>query len=135
MSRVLIVDDEPDVCDALCRVLKRAGYDPVFALDAESALELQRSDCADVVITDIIMPGQDGVELIKTLREKYPHIGIVAISGGGNVALAGYQPDAIKTAAYIAAAEKAGADCCLTKPFERADLLNTVADLMKPRIH
>lgn len=129
MSNVLIVDDEQDVCDAVCRVLSRAGHQASAATDAETGFDACVHDNFDIVITDIIMPGENGIEFIRRLRDKFPDLGIIAISGGGNAALAGYQPEAIKTAAYIAAAEQAGADRCLTKPFESAELLNSVAQL------
>jgi CheY-like chemotaxis protein len=129
MSRVLVIDDEPDVCDSVSLTLERAGHDVSTASDGKSGLELCRSSRMDVVISDIIMPGMQGVEVIKRLREEFPDIRIIAISGGGNAAIAGYQPDSIKTAAYIAAAERAGADACLTKPFSRAELLGSLGAL------
>ena len=129
MSRVLVIDDEIDICESLCRVLEIGGHEASYALDGDTGLELCRQRPADVVITDVVMPGRHGVEIIEELRAEFPRIGIIAISGGGNIAVAGYQPDAIKTAAYMAAAQNAGADYCLTKPFERSELLARIADL------
>jgi DNA-binding response OmpR family regulator len=107
-------------------VLERHGFAVLSALDGTAGLALCRKELPDVVVTDIIMPGQHGVDVIRALRHEFPGIGIIAISGGGNAAVAGYQPGAIKTAAYMAAAEEAGADFCLTKPFERDELVNSV---------
>jgi CheY-like chemotaxis protein len=129
VTRVLVIDDELDVCEAIGRVLERSGYEVLSALDGTTGLDVCRREQPDVVVTDIIMPGQHGVDVIRALRHEFPAIGIIAISGGGNVAVAGYQPGAIKTVAYMAAAEQAGADVCLTKPFERAELLEGVAAL------
>jgi CheY-like chemotaxis protein len=130
MSKVLVIDDEPDVCEVLSRVLERAGYEVFLAPDAAAGLTRCRNENPDVVVTDIIMPEQSGVELIRTLRAEFPRMAIVAISGGGNAAVAGYQPGSIKTSAYMAAAEQAGADFCFTKPFEREDLLKGIAALL-----
>jgi CheY-like chemotaxis protein len=130
MAKVLIVDDEPDVRDAIGRVLTRNGHEVELAADAIAGLEACGNQSFDVTITDIIMPARNGVELIRALRERFPEMRIIAISGGGNIAIEGYQPEAIKTAAYVAAAEAAGADRCLTKPFERAELLDAIAELV-----
>lgn len=130
MTRVLVIDDEPDVCDVLTRVLEGRGYEVLSAPDSVAGLALCREHSPDVVVTDIIMPGEHGVDLIRRLKAEFPGIGIVAITGGGNAAVAGYQPGTVKTAAYIAAAEEAGADLCLTKPFEREELLTSIASLV-----
>jgi two-component system, OmpR family, response regulator len=130
MTRVLVIDDEPDVVDVLSRVLEKRGYQVISAPDSNAGLALCREQTPDVVVTDIIMPGEHGVDLIRRLRSEFPGIGIIAITGGGNAAVAGYQPGAVKTAAYVAAAEVAGADFCLTKPFERDDLLSSIESLV-----
>ena len=130
MTRILVIDDDHDVCDSIARLLERHGYDVQTAYDGTVGIELCRQQMPDVVLTDIIMPGQHGVDVIRVLRREFPSIGIIAISGGGNAAIAGYQPGAIKTAAYMAAAETAGADFCLTKPFERDELLTSIGTLL-----
>jgi len=130
MARILVIDDDRDVCDSIARLLERDGYEVLTAYDGTIGLEVCRKQLPDVVLTDIIMPGQHGVDVIRVLRKEFPSIGIIAISGGGNAAIAGYQPGAIKTAAYMAAAETAGADLCLTKPFERAELLKGIGTLL-----
>jgi CheY-like chemotaxis protein len=130
VARVLIIDDELDVREAIGRVLQRSGHEVSLAADADAGLDSSGSGTYDVVIADVVMPGMNGVELIRELRQRDPDLPIIAISGGGNLAIEGYQPDAIKTAAYMAAAESAGANCCLTKPFEREALLDAIATLV-----
>ena len=129
MSSILIVDDEEDIRDALTMVLEGAGYDVMVASNGNEAVELQRKQPVDLIITDIIMPEKDGVSTIKELRQKFPGIRIIAISGGGGVQPIEYVPDAITTTAYLAAAKEAGADRVFTKPFERRDLIDAVEDL------
>jgi DNA-binding response OmpR family regulator len=131
MTRVLVIDDEPDVCDVLSRVLERQGHEVLSAPDGNTGLELCRAQAPDVVVTDIVMPGEHGVDIIRRLRQEFPGMGIIAISGGGNAAVAGYQPGTITTAAFMAAASQAGADYCLTKPFERDELLSSVKALVE----
>ncbi|MEJ2129648.1 MAG: response regulator [Woeseiaceae bacterium] len=130
MSKVLIIDDEKDVRIVLKEVLQRAGYEAAVAADAREGLEKLEADGADLVITDVIMPGMDGVATVEKIRESYPGMPIIVISGGGNVAPMEYEPGAISTNAYLASATKAGADRTLTKPFERQELVKAVRDLL-----
>jgi CheY-like chemotaxis protein len=126
MQNVMVVDDERDVRDAIKRVLERAGYSVRTTAEAADALAELRRSVADVLITDIIMPKINGVEAIESIRREFPAVRIIAISGGGNFGITAYQPTAITTSAYLAAAERAGAHYVLTKPFESNDLLNAV---------
>jgi CheY-like chemotaxis protein len=130
MHKVLIVDDEVDVRDAIKRVLERAGYVVSTSSDAAGALEELRRAVADVVITDIIMPKINGVEAIRTMLEEFPSIRVIAISGGGNFGVSAYKPNAITTTAYLAAAERAGAHRVLTKPFDSKDLIRAVEEVL-----
>ena len=129
MGSILIVDDEEDIRHALTMVLEGAGYDVMVASNGNEAVELQREQPVDLIITDIIMPEKDGVSTIKELRQKFPGIRIIAISGGGGVQPVEYVPDAITTTAYLAAAKEAGADRVFTKPFERKDMIKAVDEL------
>jgi CheY-like chemotaxis protein len=130
MQSILIVDDEEDIRDALQMVLERAGYEVRVACDGNEAIELQREAPAQLVITDIIMPEKDGVNTIKDLRREFPAVRIIAISGGGGVDPMAYKPGAITTTAYLAAAKEVGADRVFTKPFDREDLIQAVAELL-----
>jgi DNA-binding response OmpR family regulator len=129
MARVLIIDDEEDVRDAVRLTLERAGHAVVVAARGDAGILMHRDNAADVIIIDIVMPGQNGVDTIRELRNGSPDTRIIAISGGGNLGPAGYQPGAIKTAAYLAAAQAAGADLTYTKPFDRQELLDAIAAL------
>jgi len=130
MKHLLVIDDEPFVRDALKRVLESDAVTVHTAPDADAALIQLRSQPTDLVVVDVIMPGTDGVELIRRLRAEYPAVRIVAISGGGNFELTGYRPEAVSTRAYLAAATKAGADASLAKPFDTADLEAVIRPLL-----
>ena len=130
MHSILVVDDELDVRDAIERVLTRSGYSVRTTGDAADALTELRRCHADVVITDIIMPRINGVDGIECIRKEFPSVRIIAISGGGNFGITAYQPNAITTSAYLAAAERAGAHLVLTKPFESMDLLQSVEQVL-----
>ena len=130
MANILVVDDEVDICEVVRRVLERAGYAVTVTHNASAALGAVAREPPDVVITDVIMPKVHGVELIRILRERFPGIRVIAISGGGSFGPVGYKPDAIKTHAYLAAAREAGAQEILTKPFDLTDLLAAVRRLL-----
>ena len=130
MRRILVIDDETDVRDGIKRVLDRAGYSVRVIDNATDAILELRRQVADVVITDIIMPKVNGVDAIECIVREFPMVRIVAISGGGNFDVTGYQPAAITTTAYLAAAKRAGAHCILTKPFESRELIEAVERVM-----
>ena len=130
MQRILVVDDERDVRDSVKCVLDLAGYEVLTAENVTEALEQLQRTPMDLVITDIIMPKMNGVQAIESIRRAFPLVRIVAISGGGNFGVAGYQPTAIATNAYLASAEEAGAHLVLTKPFEAEDLLEAIEQLL-----
>jgi CheY-like chemotaxis protein len=130
MQNILVIDDEPDVRDAVKRVLDRAGYSVRTVDNATDALAELKRVATDVVITDIIMPKIDGVQAIESIRKAFPSVRIIAISGGGNFGISTYQPTAITTTAYLASAEVAGAHLALTKPFESGDLIQAVEKVL-----
>lgn len=130
MAKILIVDDEEHVRLSLKQVLERAGYEVSVAATGTEGLELMKSEGADLVITDVIMPGIDGITTAKEIREKYRDTRIIVISGGGRISPEPYEPDAISTRSYLASASSAGADRTLTKPFDRSELLRIVRGLL-----
>jgi CheY-like chemotaxis protein len=130
MATILVVDDEREVGAVIRRVLERAGFTVTVASNAADGLEAVAAQPPDVVITDVIMPKVHGVELIKTLRERYPRIRVIAISGGGSFGPLAYKPEAISTHAYLAAAREAGAQEVLSKPFDLTDLLGAIRRLL-----
>jgi CheY-like chemotaxis protein len=130
MSTILLIDDEEDIRDSVKKVLEKSGYSVITASSAEKGLALMQSHIVHAVITDIIMPGIDGVDAIKTIREISPDVRILAISGGGNFRPDIYQPDAIATSAYLQSASDAGADGILTKPFQKSELLDKLRELL-----
>jgi CheY-like chemotaxis protein len=130
MPRVLIIDDEEDIRDVLYDVLNRAGFEVETASTGDEGIDKLRSNPADMIVTDIIMPGKDGVVTIREIRKEFPDTKIIAISGGGNFGSNAYEPNAIKTTAYLAAAGEAGADVILSKPFDREALMEAIRTLI-----
>jgi CheY-like chemotaxis protein len=131
MFRILLIDDEEEVRNSVAKVLGRAGYKVVVAASAQEGIDFLETEAFDILITDIIMPGIDGVQAIRQIREKNPGIKILAISGGGNFGKTEYKPEAITTTAYLQAATEAGADALLTKPFQRKGLTDVIDTLLQ----
>ncbi len=69
MSKILVVDDEPSIVDVLSYNLTKAGHQPIAARDGEQAIELARIECPDLVILDLMLPGLDGLEVCRRLRQ------------------------------------------------------------------
>jgi DNA-binding NtrC family response regulator len=112
-SRVLVVDDEPELCRALGKLLSRNGYDVLSAGDGEEALKLLRQEEVHLVLTDLVMPRMGGLDLLKTGKVLSPHTEFVVISGHGTIEAA---VDAMKLGAYD----------FVEKPFTSAVTLKTV---------
>src|SRR5208283_2976492 len=92
MKRILVVDDNAEVRRALSKTLLKAGYDVITAEDGAAAVRVYRGQSFDLVITDLIMPNQEGLETIMELRRLTPEVKIIAISGGGRLGPEDYLP-------------------------------------------
>src|SRR4030067_587909 len=90
MIRILFVDDEPNVLSALRRSLRnmREEWEMEFIEGAENALERLKHAAFDVIVSDIRMPGMDGVELLKRVKQLYPAMTRLALSGHADLELA-----------------------------------------------
>ena len=115
---ILVVDDDALLRQLIRRTLEDASYSVVEADDGKTGGRAMALQHFDLVITDLLMPEKDGLELIEELRLKYPRVRIVATSGGGRVA----------REEYMRMAKGLGAHVLLPKPFNPVQLLTAVAD-------
>ncbi len=122
MTRVLIVDDNPDSREMLRSLLEMERYEVAVAANGEQALRLQRTTPADVVVTDLFMPDKDGMETIRDLCSEFPQTKIIAMSGVAN-----YKVD------YLSLSLEFGAAKVLRKPFEPDELLDALRELLASR--
>jgi CheY-like chemotaxis protein len=113
VSRILVIDDEPDQRFLLLRILRRAGYEVSEANDGAAALRAVRESPPDLVVTDMMMPVMNGRELIRCLRDDpaTAHIPILAVSGDTHLAGA--------------------ADAIVAKPYDMHHLLAVAEALLK----
>ena len=89
MSTILIIDDDTQILAVYRAMLEREGHRVIESSDGLSGLEICRTEPVDLVVTDIIMPGKEGLETILELRQEFPELGIIAVSGGLAGATAG----------------------------------------------
>ncbi|HET6161354.1 MAG TPA: response regulator [Dongiaceae bacterium] len=104
---VLLIDDEPMVRKIVRKMLERLGHTVVDAENGRVGLAELRKSLFDLVVTDIVMPEVEGLEVLMTVRQHYPSVAVVAISGSGHAS-------AFKTLDF---ANKLGAAATLQKPF------------------
>ena len=116
MADILIIDDEPGVLGVLRKILEAAGHTVTDAPDGRVALAHYEGKPADLVITDIFMPGMDGIEFLVHIRKTFPEARVLAMSGGGLLS----RDQALSDAALL------GADQILQKPFTQNDVLEAV---------
>ena len=114
MPSILVVDDEDQIRQLIRDTLEQAGYDVQEARDGKQGLERYRAKPADLVIMDILMPDQDGLESIMTLRREFPASRVIAITGG---------TDMIGILNFLDVAKMLGARRTLQKPFDMQTLL------------
>ncbi|HVU34157.1 MAG TPA: response regulator [Opitutaceae bacterium] len=114
---IAVADDIPEIQALACLWLQAEGHSVHCAPDGRALERLARAHRLDMVITDIVMPESDGLEVIMRLKRSQPTVRIIAMSGGGSVMAAN---DCLKIA------QRLGADAVLTKPFNRAQLLAAV---------
>ncbi|MGO9231918.1 MAG: response regulator [Bryobacteraceae bacterium] len=120
MARVLVVDNEAGVRSLLPAVPEQGGYEVIEAANGSQALEEARARRVDLVLTDLVMPEQEGIETTQALRKEVAGIEIIAMSGllGGE---------------FLEAARKLGAQAVLSKPVSADVLLAKVAEVLRSR--
>jgi len=116
--RILVVDDDEAVRQVLQSILMNAGYSTDIACNGKEALSLMSGSGFDLIITDLVMPEQEGIETIKRLRVEYPDVKVIAMSGafGGD---------------YLQIARFLGAHQTLLKPIRLETVLRTVKQTLE----
>jgi CheY-like chemotaxis protein len=112
MSRILIVDDDELFRPMLRNTLIKLGHSVRDTSDGDEAMLMYHEEPADVLMTDIIMPGREGLEVIAMFKGRFPDLKVVAMSGSGRVV----------DTNYLKLATEGGADAVIEKPFSREKL-------------
>jgi two-component system response regulator PilR (NtrC family) len=119
-TRILVVDDERSMREMLCILLEREGYEAVEAKNADDALQLFETSLFDLVISDIQMPGQNGIELLARIKKLAPEVPVLMIT-------------AFATAEQAVAAIKLGAFHYFTKPFNNDEIRALIRNALEKR--
>ena len=120
MAKILVIEDDPGVRRVLLCTLEMEGHTVRAVNNGRDGLRAVSEFAPDVVVTDIVMPDSDGLEVIRTLRKEHPRVSIIAISGGGMIC----------RTTYLEIARLLGANITLQKPVLPSDLVFAVASLV-----
>lgn len=116
MARVLVIEDDSDFRDTLAAMLRSADHEVQCVRNGREALELLASATYDLLVTDVLMPEVDGIELLTTMRKMRSRLPVIAISGGGSM----------PASLALSLSTSLGASAVLFKPFYTQELLETV---------
>ena len=118
MTRIALVEDDADVRNSICLLLQRMGHEVEMHENGSAIVDNDGDFEPDVVLTDILMPGTDGMETIRSLVRKYPEVRIIAMSSGAT----GDNPGSLTRWARMV-----GAHDALSKPFTAEALESSLA--------
>jgi DNA-binding response OmpR family regulator len=119
MARILLIDDDDPLRSVIAQNLVIAGHTVIEAADGRQGVELFHVTPVDLVLTDLVMPGKEGVETIMELHAENPDLPIIAMSGG--------MP---RSSMYLEIAAKLGARRALAKPFTPQELLKVISEVL-----
>jgi DNA-binding response OmpR family regulator len=125
LKTILVIDDETEIRELLRIFLTRAGFQVIQAEDGAAGVQVLKNlsdeNPIHLVITDLLMPEQEGIETILQLKEQHPEIPILAMSGGGRMS---------GTLDLLATAKLLGAHKTFTKPFNPSEVVATIRTLL-----
>lgn len=120
MAKILIAEDEASIRKLIRKLLESEGHEILEASDGIQCMDLYKKKNPDLVITDLIMPDKEGLEVIREIRNLNPQAKIIAISGGGLV----------DPKMYLNLAQKLGAVRTFTKPIENEVLISAITETL-----
>ena len=120
MDKILVIDDDPAMRAMIKQMLERAGYAVDEAENGALGMEKFRSQPASLIVTDIVMPDQEGIETIAEFRKDFPDVKIIAMSGGGRKG----------NVDFLGLAEQMGASHTFAKPVDRKAFLQAVSECL-----
>ena len=120
---VLVIDDDPAVLHSLASVFEACGIAIAMARDGLARAGRVRRISPKVVLTDIIMPEQDGIGIVMEMRRERPGVMIIAMSGSGRIGKSD----------FLTVAKKLGADAVVPKPFDIDELVTTIRGRLEAR--
>ena len=125
MARILVIDDEPHLRILLESFLLLDGHEVDLAVNGSEGMKLIERNTYDLVLTDVVMPEKDGLEVLMELKGREPRIRIIVISGGG---------ERLNIKELLNMARLLGADRVLSKPLDFTNLLAVVKEVLEIKI-
>jgi len=122
MAQILVIDDDHHLRDMYRSILERAEYDVIDAPNGEVGARLYRENLPDLILTDLFMPEQEGLQTIMELKKDFPGVKIIAISGGAQ---------GLPASDFLRMAKMLGARRTLQKPVPKADLILVIREVLE----
>jgi len=116
VASILVIDDQEPIRRIVRRALENERHAVLDASDGELGMQILERETVDVVITDIFMPGLDGIQTLREIRRRFPAVRVIAMSGGDSTGLLDLRKDA----------ELLGAVKSLQKPFTAREIVDVV---------
>jgi len=123
IPQILVIEDDLEFGEDLCKTLVNKGYRVLSATNGNEGFYMYQDNPVDLVITDILMPEKDGVEMILDLKKCFPDVKIIAISGGGK---GGTGQEYLQSTRFVCSVEHT-----LAKPFGRDKLFQTIQEVLR----
>ena len=121
MACVVVIDDQEPIRRIVRRALEQAGHQVLDAEDGELGLQLLERPPVDVVVSDIFMPGMDGIQMLRQIRKQFPAVKVIVMSGGDSSGMLDLRRDA----------ELLGAVKSLAKPFTTHEIVTIVNSVLE----
>ena len=115
--KILIIDDEQDLREVMTEVLETAGYRAISASNGADGVRLNELENPDIIVLDLRMPGMDGIETLRRIREQDSEVSVVILTANGST-------DTIREAVGLTVSEY------LSKPFENPEFVELIGDLL-----
>ena len=123
-ATILLVDDEELLRAGVQEMLEMSGYTVITATNGHEAMACLKQNAIDLVITDLVMPKMDGVDFVEQLRQIWPDVPVIVVSGSTRNIMQRYGIESIQVP---------GADASLSKPFKGVDLMSQIKELLGAR--
>lgn len=123
IKEILVIEDDQEFSDVLCKMLARHGYGVASAGTGQGGLNLFKEHPVDLVITDILLPDRDGIHLILDLQKAFPNVKIIAMSGGGDCATGEEYLNDVQLYCNV--------QHTLAKPFLREELFDMIHEVLE----
>ena len=121
-KRLLLVDDETSILLSFAKALRTENYQVTTASNGDEAIQALMADAFNLVVTDLVMPGPSGIEVLREAKKQQPEIGVIVLTGYGDLTSA-------------VEALRLGADDYLLKPLDIDDLLTRLAELLDKQVN